>query len=74
MAGRHKRVANDPLSELAELQKVDEINDKRAMNRKTKIEATKELASTLEEVKSKEKSRKRARGNGLSSHTTRQPT
>lgn len=61
MAGWHTRLANDPVSELAELQKNDEINDKRAMNRKAEMDATKELTRELEEVKSKEKSRKRAR-------------
>jgi hypothetical protein len=74
IADWHKRLTNDPMSEVADINKNDMIYDKRAMNRKAEIEATKELTRALEEVKSEGKPRKRARGNDLSSHTTGQPT
>ena len=59
MADWHKRLANDPISEVADITKNDLINDKRAQDRKAKYAEAKELAKALDEEKSKSMPKKR---------------
>jgi hypothetical protein len=66
MAAWHKRLANDPKTEVAELQKNDSINEKRAK----KIAEAKGVAKSLKDGKAKETKRKRDKEDDQSGYSS----
>jgi hypothetical protein len=74
MAEWHKRLANDPSSELAEIAKNDLINRKKAEDKRAKHTETAALAEALEKEKAKSMPRNRSLDDPESGYTTESPS